>query len=67
MERRVPVQHFFDGFRTSHEVNKVKLVDYKTMKAHMRSCIKLHVLLHVRLCVRTSSTGMPSRSTTTLP
>ncbi|CAE7795397.1 PFOR, partial [Symbiodinium necroappetens] len=32
MERRVPVQHFFDGFRTSHEVNKVKLVDYKTMK-----------------------------------
>ena len=20
MERRVPVQHFFDGFRTSHEV-----------------------------------------------
>ena len=33
MERRVPVQHFFDGFRTSHEVNKVKLVDYSTMKA----------------------------------
>ena len=33
MERRVPVQHFFDGFRTSHEVNKVKLVDYNTMKA----------------------------------
>ncbi|CAK9073617.1 Pyruvate:ferredoxin oxidoreductase (PFOR) (Pyruvate synthase), partial [Durusdinium trenchii] len=32
MERRVPVQHFFDGFRTSHEVNKVKLIDYNTMK-----------------------------------
>ena len=31
MERRVPVQHFFDGFRTSHEVNKVKLIDYQTM------------------------------------
>ncbi|CAJ1397525.1 unnamed protein product, partial [Effrenium voratum] len=33
MERRVPVQHFFDGFRTSHEVNKVKLIDYQTMKS----------------------------------
>ena len=33
MERRVPVQHFFDGFRTSHEVNKIKLIDYNTMKS----------------------------------
>eukprot|EP00913_Durusdinium_trenchii_P026580 g24936.t1 len=32
MERRVPVQHFFDGFRTSHEVNKVRLIDYNSMK-----------------------------------
>eukprot|EP00927_Polykrikos_kofoidii_P046141 TRINITY_DN40337_c0_g1_i1.p1 TRINITY_DN40337_c0_g1~~TRINITY_DN40337_c0_g1_i1.p1 ORF type:complete len:1902 (+),score=402.20 TRINITY_DN40337_c0_g1_i1:435-5708(+) len=33
MERRVPVQHFFDGFRTSHEVDKVTLLDYETMKS----------------------------------
>ncbi|CAE8721954.1 unnamed protein product [Polarella glacialis] len=32
MERRVPVQHFFDGFRTSHEVNKVNLISYETIK-----------------------------------
>ena len=25
MERRVPVQHFFDGFRTSHEAQGVVL------------------------------------------
>lgn len=31
MERRVPVQHIFDGFRTSHEMNKVKLLDYETI------------------------------------
>jgi pyruvate/2-oxoacid:ferredoxin oxidoreductase alpha subunit len=23
MEARLPILHFFDGFRTSHEVNKV--------------------------------------------
>eukprot|EP00930_Biecheleria_cincta_P027746 TRINITY_DN19429_c0_g2_i1.p1 TRINITY_DN19429_c0_g2~~TRINITY_DN19429_c0_g2_i1.p1 ORF type:complete len:1904 (+),score=358.79 TRINITY_DN19429_c0_g2_i1:352-5712(+) len=32
MERRIPVQHFFDGFRTSHEVNKIKMIDYETIK-----------------------------------
>jgi len=33
METRVPIQHFFDGFRTSHEVNKIKLLDYDTIKS----------------------------------
>ena len=43
MERRVPVQHFFDGFRTSHEVNKVKLIDYQTMKSFINwDAIKEH-------------------------
>ncbi|CAJ1376806.1 unnamed protein product [Effrenium voratum] len=43
MERRVPVQHFFDGFRTSHEVNKVKLIDYNTMKSFINwDAIKEH-------------------------
>ena len=39
---RLPVQHFFDGFRTSHEIQKIevldyddlaKLVDYEQLKA----------------------------------
>eukprot|EP00434_Breviolum_minutum_P033364 symbB.v1.2.029522.t1/scaffold3242.1/size60447/3 len=43
MERRVPVQHFFDGFRTSHEVNKVKLIDYDTMKSFVNwDAVKEH-------------------------
>ena len=43
MERRVPVQHFFDGFRTSHEVNKVKLIDYNTMKSFVNwEAVKEH-------------------------
>ncbi|GAB4165107.1 MAG: pyruvate:ferredoxin (flavodoxin) oxidoreductase [Geothermobacteraceae bacterium] len=33
LESRVPVLHFFDGFRTSHEVQKVEELDQKTMKA----------------------------------
>ena len=32
MELRVPILHFFDGFRTSHEVNKVKMIDYEDIK-----------------------------------
>ncbi|WP_416198443.1 MAG: pyruvate:ferredoxin (flavodoxin) oxidoreductase [Sporanaerobacter sp.] len=26
---RVPFVHFFDGFRTSHEIQKIELIDYK--------------------------------------
>ncbi len=29
IKSRVPFLHFFDGFRTSHEVQKVELIDYK--------------------------------------
>ena len=29
---RVPFLHFFDGFRTSHEVQKVELIDYEDFK-----------------------------------
>jgi pyruvate-ferredoxin/flavodoxin oxidoreductase len=32
MDARVPVLHFFDGFRTSHEVNKVKMIRYEDIK-----------------------------------
>jgi pyruvate-ferredoxin/flavodoxin oxidoreductase len=33
LESRVPVLHFFDGFRTSHEVAKVVPVDAATLRA----------------------------------
>ena len=28
---RVPVQHFFDGFRTSHEIQKIEVLDFDEM------------------------------------
>jgi pyruvate-ferredoxin/flavodoxin oxidoreductase len=28
---RVPVLHFFDGFRTSHEIQKIEKWDYKDL------------------------------------
>ncbi|MCI0471581.1 MAG: pyruvate:ferredoxin (flavodoxin) oxidoreductase [Candidatus Aminicenantes bacterium] len=32
LETNVPFLNFFDGFRTSHEVQKVEMIDYDTMK-----------------------------------
>ena len=32
LESRIPFLHFFDGFRTSHEVNKLELIDDEVMK-----------------------------------
>ena len=29
IKSRVPVLHFFDGFRTSHEINKIEVMDYE--------------------------------------
>ncbi|NJO45029.1 MAG: pyruvate:ferredoxin (flavodoxin) oxidoreductase [Oscillatoriales cyanobacterium RM2_1_1] len=33
LETRVPFMHFFDGFRTSHEVQKIELLDDKVLRA----------------------------------
>ena len=33
LESRVPFLHFFDGFRTSHEINKVEELTYDDMRA----------------------------------
>ncbi len=33
LKSRVPFLAFFDGFRTSHEIQKVKLIDYETLKS----------------------------------
>ncbi|NLF53102.1 MAG: pyruvate:ferredoxin (flavodoxin) oxidoreductase [Thauera phenolivorans] len=35
MNGRVPVLHFFDGFRTSHEVSKVHAIDDEVLRAMM--------------------------------
>ncbi len=32
LETKVPILHFFDGFRTSHEIRKVELVPFEVMK-----------------------------------
>ncbi|HSK12368.1 MAG TPA: pyruvate:ferredoxin (flavodoxin) oxidoreductase, partial [Phnomibacter sp.] len=32
MRSRIPFIHFFDGFRTSHEVNKVSIIDEEVMR-----------------------------------
>jgi len=43
MEARLPILHFFDGFRTSHEVNKVKLISYADIaKAVDQAWVKAH-------------------------
>ncbi len=31
IEGRVPFLHFFDGFRTSHEIQKIEMIDYDDM------------------------------------
>ncbi len=31
LKSRIPFLHFFDGFRTSHEINKIKLIDEDVM------------------------------------
>jgi pyruvate-ferredoxin/flavodoxin oxidoreductase len=33
LKSRVPFLHFFDGFRTSHEINKIELLDDDTLKS----------------------------------
>ncbi len=33
LRSRIPFLHFFDGFRTSHEISKIELLDLETMQA----------------------------------
>ena len=33
LESKVPFLHFFDGFRTSHEVSKIESIDYEDIKS----------------------------------
>ncbi|MDR3178974.1 MAG: pyruvate:ferredoxin (flavodoxin) oxidoreductase [Oscillospiraceae bacterium] len=31
IKSRIPFLHFFDGFRTSHEIQKIRVIDYKSL------------------------------------
>jgi len=43
LESRIPFVHFFDGFRTSHEVNKLTLIPEDQMRAMIDSdLVRLH-------------------------
>lgn len=33
IDQRVPVMHFFDGFRTSHEIDKIEVMDYDYLRS----------------------------------
>ncbi|MEL0456601.1 4Fe-4S binding protein [Flavobacteriaceae bacterium SZ-1-7] len=33
LESRIPFVHFFDGFRTSHEINKIEIIDDTTINS----------------------------------
>ncbi|MDR0921162.1 MAG: pyruvate:ferredoxin (flavodoxin) oxidoreductase [Lactobacillales bacterium] len=35
IEGKLPFMNFFDGFRTSHELQKIELIDYEDLKAMM--------------------------------
>ena len=35
LQSRVPFMHFFDGFRTSHEINKIQIISDDAMRAMM--------------------------------
>jgi pyruvate-ferredoxin/flavodoxin oxidoreductase len=36
LRARVPILHFFDGFRTSHEISKIELIEDETMRQLVR-------------------------------
>ena len=36
LRSRIPAMHFFDGFRTSHEVNKIQLLSNDDMRSLIR-------------------------------
>jgi pyruvate/2-oxoacid:ferredoxin oxidoreductase alpha subunit len=34
IDTSIPFVHFFDGYRTSHEINKIEIIDYEILKSH---------------------------------
>ena len=76
---RVPFINFFDGFRTSHEIQKIAVWDYDDLKemcdmdavaAFRNHCAEPRAPRHARLSRerrhRSSSTARPATATTTL-
>ena len=43
LEARIPFLHFFDGFRTSHEINKIQVLPVEVMRAMINeACVLDH-------------------------
>ena len=56
IESRVPFVHFFDGFRTSHEIQRVELIDYDQIESLLNheaiAAFRERALRPERPCVR---------------
>ena len=44
IKSRIPFLHFFDGFRTSHEIQKIEVIDYDDIK----KCVDMDALTQFR-------------------
>lgn len=43
LESRLPFMHFFDGFRTSHEIQKIEMLDRNDLRALINEdCVRAH-------------------------
>ena len=54
LETRIPFMHFFDGFRTSHEVNKIEMLNEDDMRAMLNMD---RILEHRKRALRRRSSG----------
>jgi pyruvate-ferredoxin/flavodoxin oxidoreductase len=76
LKARVPFLHFFDGFRTSHEVTKIELlddddirtmIDDKLVQEHRaRALTPEHPVMRVRLRIRTCTSRREKPLTRTM-
>ena len=58
LRSRIPFLHFFDGFRTSHEVNKIVVLD----NADIRALVREEDVLAFRSSTSSTASGLPTRS-----
>ena len=64
IEPSLPFLHFFDGFRTSHEIQKIEMIDYEDM-AKLVDCDAVARLPGARRSTRsTRSCAAPPRTRT---
>ena len=41
LKSKVPFLHFFDGFRTSHEVSKIEMIEYAVNRAPLQRVVAM--------------------------